>query len=888
MLILGINRDYSHRIIALKFPTSLSPFHTKRMQISHSAIYVALLHLSIPQTFGDTGPELIEKAERDLNANLWDVATIHLQDALRSENLASESKTRASLLLAECYVRSNQPQKALSILDTPNHKNAKNAMFWRAQALAKTDQKNEAIDLLWEISQDETHPYRTEAAFTASNLLLALSRSEDALTLLSNLENLPPGPSQIESQLLQVEIYLDLENLENARSILANIEDSPAELRSRKTLLTAYLHLREGSFTEAEKLFTTLNSSPVGQSRLRLKQAAIGLADSLAAQNKYPAASRSLLDFLTNHPSTANLENVFQRLINWLPPQISSPEDAALARINAWLPKPPPNAPTDPEAIITTADATKRSDLAPIDDLAAFALFIKATILHNLDSPESKTEANLLLRRLQNLAPQHPFAQSSLLLSAKWREAEAQTDEAKSLYQTIFDTATIPSIRSKSAFQLGLLAHTEDDLETAYQRFSQASDLLPSQKQSPALFNAALTHLQLIQNTDQPIETSKPIIDDPELTLETALLSSDPQKAKPALNSFLKKFPKHPRATEARIALATAALAITPPDITLAKAQIETIAAELSEQDSETQAKLALLSLQIEDGSGNYDQTIEQARALITQYPGTIEAETASLILGKALFLTGNYNDSQMALKALADTSPESPDAQAAVLIAARAAALGATAQSREEAIALFDRAISLKGPLKTVAQLEKARLNIDLNRLPAAISDLKEIYSATENKSPQKLQIGILLAEATYAHSESFTNAEETERILGLFDELEALAEANSSESYKITYLKGLTLEKLPNTENSESQSQTRALATFTSVLDEDIETKISDWEYFERSGFRALSLLETQERWLAAIAIADKIAAFKGPRAAEAQTRAEQLRLQHMIWEN
>ena len=56
----------------------------------------------------------------------------------------------------------------------------------------------------------------------------------------------------------------------------------------------------------------------------------------------------------------------------------------------------------------------------------------------------------------------------------------------------------------------------------------------------------------------------------------------------------------------------------------------------------------------------------------------------------------------------------------------------------------------------------------------------------------------------------------------------------------------------------------------------------------WFERSGFRALSLLENASNWKAATSIAEKIASFGGPRAEEAATRPRQLRLKHHIWED
>ena len=70
--------------------------------------------------------------------------------------------------------------------------------------------------------------------------------------------------------------------------------------------------------------------------------------------------------------------------------------------------------------------------------------------------------------------------------------------------------------------------------------------------------------------------------------------------------------------------------------------------------------------------------------------------------------------------------------------------------------------------------------------------------------------------------------------------------------------------------------------------MIDRPTDAPPAEWEWFERSCFRLLTMLEAEEDWKAAIAIAGRIASFGGPRAEEAATRARQLRLKHMIWED
>jgi hypothetical protein len=77
-------------------------------------------------------------------------------------------------------------------------------------------------------------------------------------------------------------------------------------------------------------------------------------------------------------------------------------------------------------------------------------------------------------------------------------------------------------------------------------------------------------------------------------------------------------------------------------------------------------------------------------------------------------------------------------------------------------------------------------------------------------------------------------------------------------------------------------------ALEAYYSVLETASNEPPAEWEWFERCGFRALEIYESAQRWQPAIAIAKKIASFKGPRADEAAARAHALQLKHMVWEN
>ena len=323
-----------------------------------------------------------------------------------------------------------------------------------------------------------------------------------------------------------------------------------------------------------------------------------------------------------------------------------------------------------------------------------------------------------------------------------------------------------------------------------------------------------------------------------------------------------------------------------PPDLSLAKAQIDTLGASGRDLPEAAATRLMLVRLRLLDLSGDTSATVALANEIITGFPGTHASSEASLIVGKNLFRSGNYNEARIALETLAASEPGTQRSQAALLLAARSAALGATAQSREEALKLYDKTMEIKGALKSLALIEKARLLIDMNRLPAAIESLAAAYDSASPDDPSRFSTGLLLAEATYARGDS--DPDSLANALRIYDSLLESSSGNPSRFFRLQYLRGLTLEKLPDPADPSKNRLTEAREAYFSVIDRPTDPPPAEWEWFERSCFRLLTMLETEEDWKAAVGIAGKIASFGGPRAGEAATRARQLRLKHMVWED
>lgn len=840
----------------------------------------------------------IEQARNAMADKLWDVAALHLRETLAEEDFPEPRRAELLLLLSEALIRGNHPSEALDFLTDPTLTTLPETAFWTAQALAGKGRFANAVEKLQPIAEDPTHPLQTEAAFTSSSLLLSLGMPDQALAALTPLAQAATQEIRIESKLRRCEILLDLERPEDARAIIPDPTEIPETLQTYSKLIYGHLLLAESQPALAEPLFDELLAKPQEQSLERYNLAAIAKADAMAAQGKRDLATDSLLAFVTANPETARLNPIFTRIVAWLPEEIISTETPTLLLLASWIPQTLPRS----TGLINTADATAASawprPQPPITDLEAFSLHTRALALHRITgNPTAQAEARSLIRQLQLYAPRHFLTPHALLTLAQWKLEENQKNEALWMLETLRLSAKSPIIRGEAAFLTALATFDTGDNTLAAELFDEAAQYLEGDAKKAASINAALARLSenpsapiTIQNADADADADTSLEAEIDLTLEKALLEKDPALSRIALDDFLKKNPTHPRSSEARLAIAEAALRSLPPDLSAASAQLDLLAAPEPPLTPTLSARMAVARLRLSDLSQDPEGTIALAKLTIDNFPNTKQALEATFILAKNHYQSGNYNEARLAFEKLAAAEPGTQRAQASLLIAARSAALGATSQSRGEALPLFDQAISAPGPLKTVALLEKSRLLIDLNRIPDAIQLLSETYNTTPKDDPARLPTGLLLAEAIYSKGDN--DPESLVKALEIYENLITISSGNAAEYFRLQYLRGLTLEKLPAQDDPSSTRIAQAKEAYYSVLDRPTDPKPPEWEWFERSGFRLLSLLEqeanTDDEWEAAISIAEKIASFGGPRAKEASTRAHQLRLKHFIWKD
>jgi TolA-binding protein len=818
-----------------------------------------------------------------LNSGLWEIAALHFNSCLGDPALEPADRSEVAIRLAESWLRDGKTAEALELLDQSFAASHPEAPFWKGQALATLGKINEALELLVPLLENQDFRWRIETALTIRNLQLALGKPHEALDTLQSLKGGDQKTAPTTLKLAEVEILLELGRNDEVRQLLSGLgELSPGE-KARASFYEGLLMLANGQATEAVAVFRNLVDQPQAQSPYMLHQAALALADARVATDDRNGAITHLLDFIRSHPDSTYLSELFERLRDAMPETISA-TDPLLEALAEWI-KPPGISPT---GLIADADSSAVSawpSAAAHEELMAHVLYTQAFALRRAASPEAGNEARRLLTRLRLEFPDHPLASRALFDLARMAHSEGRQEAASDMLAALRESAPSPSLRGEAAFLEAMNAYRNGDASHAARLFEEAAVSLDENDAKTARFNAAI--LQLIRNDG---ENPTPSGDggDPSLAadieLERALTQEKPVDKRAAIEEFLLKHSGHPRVAEARLAAAEAALAASPPDFSFARAQLDTLAADPQKSAGLSAPRVALLRMRIADLSGDSAAAMAAAREILEQYPADPAAAEASLVLGRNLFETGSYNEARMVLEKLAASDGDAARAEAAWLLAARSAALIPASQSQQEALVLFEKVIASQGPLAALARLEKARLMIDMNRLAEAATNLREWIGTLDAADPLRMPAALLLGEAVYG--QGGTDAASLTEALEVYDGLLAGVTPESALFNRLQYLRGRTLEQIPDANDPTRKKEKEAFAAYYSVL--EIDRAPAEWHYFELCGFRALALLEKARRWPAAVACARKIASFKGPRAEEAEARASQLQLKHMIWED
>lgn len=816
-----------------------------------------------------------------LSARLWEVAAARFETALATPDLDAAGRQAILLRLAETQVRAGNAEAAMTLLADPALAGHPELPFWKAQAFAASGRFQDALAELGESAVAPSSPHFREALFTRAALLEALGDTRGALDALAVLVKDPASAlrARLETARLQLSQGRAEEALTATPPLTARMSPRQA---AHAELLRAQAQLAKGEHLAASRIFSAILEKEDPASKAFYPEAAVGLAQAQLAAGNREAATDGLIAFIEQERASPRVGMAFPPLLDCLPPKPAA-DDLILTRLAQWC---PPAVIKSPAGIATGNGGSGVWPTAPTeaDELATQALFHLALGLRREGSPVSELQARRLLTRLRMDYPLHPLAERALLEVARWDLADGRTEQAAAALAALDGSSSAPALRAEASLSAAATAFAAGDFALASGELEKAAALVDGDARRGLSINAAVARLaggDLPAFQKLAAEPGLPPHWATELSLERSLFLAagrDPS-ALAALDRFILDHPDHSRLVEARLAAAIAALEAVPPDPAFAKAQLDSLSPE--QAAALPPATLALARIRVAGREKRWADAAALAEEFLAAHPADPRDREVRFELGRARFENGDYNKARLEFEKLAVAAPDDPLVPPAVLLAARAAALEGTPQAKVESLALFDRVIATKGPLADVARLEKARALTP----PEAAKELLPWFEGMKKDHPLRLLAGLHLGDALY----NSADAGSQETALKIYEKLLAELPADSSRRPEIEYNRGKVLEQLPDPKLPSKKREAEALDVYFSVLQAAARQAPADWQWVDRCGLRARTLLENAQRWEAAIAVAEQHAALHGESdlAKDAAERADELRLKYFIWD-
>ncbi len=757
--------------------------------------------------------------------------------ALLGENLSSDERAEATRELGRALVALGRARDALAVLGTADDE----SRFLRAEAFAALGQWAQAEPIFQALAESECR-FAESAARGWAESLHARGETDAAAKVLENLVQKKPVA---ENQLLLAQWKLEENSAGDAAKILTAVKTENAFAAKWKQVLEGRVLLAHEQAAPALAKFEEATRDRRDLTENLYASATIGAAEARIVLNGLEAADNVIEDYIWQQPESSHLEIMFARLDRIY----DGEENPSSSELQKWMQKPP-----------------RRR--------AAFATFYYA----KAEIREKRTEK--ALRTLGSFVSDYPgdplvsqawLLQGQLLLSEKPAEAIAAFEAA---LRTCGDDAE----RAAVELELGNAHFKQREFLLAANFFRSAAAHSP-QLWSEATYDAALAWLNL-GNYEQFFEDYKKLSARfPEsslrqdLLLEEGLLqarSGDPRAAT-SLRLFLRDFPSHARAQEARIALAE--IAYLASDAAGAEQWLRVANKATADGGSERGDYLAIFAADAEQ-SRDDSKVIARCEKFASDYPNSTLLPDVRMKLGQIYFRREDYANAETEFENLAQEVSGTPLAQTCLFLAGQSAMRSMSSHGLDHAIDLFGQVAKLNGSLKLYARQEQAIAKSRGGQEAEAV----DIYDSILHDNPTGgLRFAALCGKADNLLATNGKDAKTAAEALALYDQIAGDPEVTHHWRDQALYKKAKFLEKNGETDH--------AITAFYDVLQPSGSSEPEFFWYF-KAGFDAARLLEAQEKFAAAIGIYEKMAATDGPRAEEAQARANQLRLEHFIW--
>ncbi|MEM7602997.1 MAG: tetratricopeptide repeat protein, partial [Verrucomicrobiota bacterium] len=272
----------------------------------------------------------------------------------------------------------------------------------------------------------------------------------------------------------------------------------------------------------------------------------------------------------------------------------------------------------------------------------------------------------------------------------------------------------------------------------------------------------------------------------------------------------------------------------------------------------------------------------QKAEAFLKDWPGSDYFPEVSMLLARRLFQDNRSDEAYALFAEAAESRPNSPFAQLASVFAAQSSPQDDRSILAWKTIAYSDSSYAVQGLHELGLQFIKK------DRFDEARDAFSEILTQTERGTEIYYAA---LADTGYAYyMESLANGQDEalmQEASNAFSRLSRQSDAPAYWRYSAALRRARCLEAMGN--------QEVALEIYRSIVSSsqgsdsidglDRDQRTQEWVF--RAGFFAIQILEANEDWRSAIKMADQLAQKNGPRAIEASSLAEKMRLKHWVWD-
>jgi tetratricopeptide (TPR) repeat protein len=803
-------------------------------------------------------------AEQAIASHLPEVAIAKLQNLMTGASLDAADQQRAEDDLSQAMLDSGNTQGVLARLSYPSTGVER---FIKAEALASLGQWEDALPLYATVAAYGPTSLRDAATLGQAEALHALQRDPEARAILALLER--HSPSTL-IRLRLAELYLENAEIEPAGALIARCKPQTLLEKHWFQYVRGRLYLAEQQDVPALEAFQDLLNDPAGLTPALYADAAIGLTEARIALNGLEAADDVLEDFIWHHPESPYLEEMFRRLDRIYAAE-ESPSDSELQH---WAMQPP-------------------------ERRAALAQYYEGHSLQNQGRREKAIRAYMdFVQRY----PAHPLDFEAWMQLGNLYLDKASISQAIDCFDSAMRYSSDDFQRARAEIASGNADFAQSDFLHAQELFHDAAARSPD-LWLQATYDSALAWLHL-RNYDRflvdytALSHRFPETDERRnLILEEGLLqaySGDPRAAA-TLESFIRDFPDNRRVSEAQIALAE--LVYAEGDAGSAIHLLKAAYDSSPSPQSLEQADYFAIFLAASSSKSKDDEVIRLGNKFLNTYPASTLRPQVRMKLGQLYFAREDYANAQTQFETLAEESPADPLADKALILAGESAVRAMSPSGIKHAIDLFEQVAQGTGPLRLYARQEEALLKVQTGRYDEALLIYDDIL---RSKPGTDLRLAALCgkADCLFAgaanppaeHSPSpspVSNASPAPAdnpfatAVALYDQVASDPDATVPWRDQALYKKARCLSK--------EGLNDKALESYYEVLNPKASAAQDqpDFFWFEKAGYDAAAMLEAKAQWPGAIAILEKVAQAGGPRSAEARKQADQLRLEHFVWD-